>query len=366
MLQVKPRFRKETGTIVYYIVGTYLRRRVRHSLGTSNEKEANELGKKIIPSLMMEIRDGRYDSGTFGDIASLYISKGHEDRFLEPLIKKFGSRKVETITDEDVFALADELSKRWQKDPRNKANKPWSNETKNRQVVTPFEAVLNFGARIRPPKCHPRLIESYPEKKRIIEPATDDWFRAFIAACEREGHIRMIGLVMFLSLTAARISEACRLEGQDVNLSENYAILKKTKAGNSRRVDLPPGLVSVLSDLALAPGERVFGYSARFAVRNRVIAICKRNNLKYYTTHQWGRHAFAARLLRMNKSLLMVKESGGWASLQVVVESYGHLEKTHITETVHLGAEEFARSVSDAKICDTTSDAIEVKKLANG
>jgi len=36
------------------------------------------------------------------------------------------------------------------------------------------------------------------------------------------------------------------------------------------------------------------------------------------------------RLLAEGKSLKFVQQAGGWASIQIVAETYGHLEQTHL------------------------------------
>ena len=47
-----------------------------------------------------------------------------------------------------------------------------------------------------------------------------------------------------------------------------------------------------------------------------------------------GRHACAARLLAQGKALKLAQEAGGWAQIQVVSESYGHLEQQAIDDAV--------------------------------
>jgi len=52
------------------------------------------------------------------------------------------------------------------------------------------------------------------------------------------------------------------------------------------------------------------------------------------TSHQIGRHAFAARLLKQGKTLKQLQEVGGWSvdSMTMIARVYGHLE-TGATDT---------------------------------
>jgi hypothetical protein len=58
------------------------------------------------------------------------------------------------------------------------------------------------------------------------------------------------------------------------------------------------------------------------------------------TSHQIGRHAFAARLLRQRKTLKEVQEAGGWSvgSMPMLAATYAHLEMSAVEQAV-LGAD---------------------------
>ncbi|HMN37496.1 MAG TPA: tyrosine-type recombinase/integrase [Hyphomicrobium sp.] len=103
-------------------------------------------------------------------------------------------------------------------------------------------------------------------------------------------------------------------------------------------VPLNPTLVHAMQRLITAdgetnPGATVFGYAGRWSVNQAIKRVCANADpaLKYYSSHKLGRHAFATRLLDSGKSLQHVKDAGGWASIQIVSDAYGHLEvnETH-------------------------------------
>lgn len=337
-IEPKPRKLKD-GSIVYYLRGRYLKTDINHSLGVSTKAEADKLAAQILPNLLQRIRDNQLRSDTFAGVAAAYVAHGNpSDRHLQRLVAAFGSQRTNDITDDAVKA--------WANAQRAKNGAPWKAATKNRQALTPFQAVCNFGARQKPPKCMMRLIEDFPPQKTTIVAAPEDWIKWVIPQMVHDGHPALAALILFMTTTAARVSEALRVEWRDVNLETGEALLRQTKGkrgGNPRLVKLAPSLVAAMH--VLAGGKpinwltgRVFTYANRSSVEHLLKRRCAVHGKPYYSSHQWGRHAFAERLLRMNKSLVMVKEAGGWRSLQVLVDNYGHLERTHVSETILQGA----------------------------
>ena len=113
----------------------------------------------------------------------------------------------------------------------------------------------------------------------------------------------------------------------------------KTKNGKPRVVVLDPLLCEVMKRLIEADAETdsevsVFGYSGRWSVNQAIERVCLAANLRYYSSHKLGRHAFVARLLESGGSLKEAQEAGGWASIQIVADTYGHLEEQAVHQTV--------------------------------
>lgn len=362
-LQCKPRSRKETDARVYYITGRYLGVKVNVSLGTEDEREANRLFDVVLPDVLRRIRDGHYASDTFGKLAQDYIAKGKSDRFLQPLIDKFGHAKVNDIADSDVLKFLDEYG----------AKHRWSAQTKNRQGLTPFQAVCNWGARQRPQRCHARLIEPYTFDKQPVIAAPDAWLFAVLDACEGQMHLKMRALILLLCITASRISEALRIEWHHVHLEEGWALLERTKSRKGkprpRRLTLPQVLVDALraikpdvSDADLI-GKPVFPWSHRSGVAVRLKAICRRAKLPYYSSHKWGRHKFAEHMLRSKMPLSAVKDGGGWASLSVVVDNYGFMEESYTSELIRANADRLASRIDNRRKPESIADTTKAKSL---
>jgi site-specific recombinase XerD len=80
-------------------------------------------------------------------------------------------------------------------------------------------------------------------------------------------------------------------------------------------------------DAILPNSGRVWPWTSPQGFRRALQAACGRAGLQYLAPHKVGRHAFAARLLKAGYDIKMVKEAGRWKKLQVVDDSYGHLEQ---------------------------------------
>jgi site-specific recombinase XerD len=88
----------------------------------------------------------------------------------------------------------------------------------------------------------------------------------------------------------------------------------------------------------------LFGFASRYTANQALKRVCQRHGLPFYSFHKAGRHSFASRLLREGKSLKFVAEAGGWASIKMPAEIYGHLEKSDIEQQVKESQERWSRA----------------------
>ena len=78
-----------------------------------------------------------------------------------------------------------------------------------------------------------RFRQDPPKRKSPTAPV---WLHAFIRQCERDRLYHVDAIVLFMSQTGARVSEAVRLLWAQVDLEGRTALLLKTKSSvNSRR-----------------------------------------------------------------------------------------------------------------------------------
>jgi integrase len=299
---------------VWYARGSVRGKRYFESTGTSSREHAEAWRRKR----ETEILDGTYlaeGNTSFAEAVEFYMEKGGEGRYLDLLLDVWGNTKLNEITPAEVSRVSRELFA---------AKSP---ATVKRQLYVPLNAVMK--------KAHAGNMaplyqfEAPQVKLKPAEYADDTWLRAFVD----NAHFQISAIVMFMSLTAARVTEACNLEPKDVDPEQMTCLLRKTKNGKPRVVALAPETMRLLQRaIATCAKEidgtvRVFGYAERFSVNQAIERVCRRAGLPYLSSHKVGRHSFAARMLSQGNSLKVVQEAGGWASITVLSAVYGHLER---------------------------------------
>jgi integrase len=141
--------------------------------------------------------------------------------------------------------------------------------------------------------------------------------------------------ILLLTYTGGRASEICRIASADVDWEAKTVLLRKTKNGKPRVVPLTPMTLAALLPLRQTQG-RLCGFTDRWSLNRALETACVAVGLEVMTTHQIGRHAFAARLLRQGKTLKELQEAGGWspASLPMLARVYGHLERKSVDAAI--------------------------------
>ena len=248
---------------------------------------------------------------TFKEAADSYVLCGGEGRFLPRILAAVGERDVTTISPMEARALALTLYP------------DASNGTRNRQALTPIRSVLyhahELGWRI-PARIRPFLAP----KIRQVVPANRRWMETFVDQCDNDGLHHVAALVLFMNLTGARVSEAIRLVGQDVDLIRKTALLRKTKTDTNSVRFMPDHLVERIRDLNVTPEARVFRYTSRYSVNERIKAVCLRAGIPNKSSHVVGRHSFATNALNMGVGVRQAMDAGGWKSSVVFLETYAH------------------------------------------
>lgn len=248
---------------------------------------------------------------TFKAAADSYLKHGGEARFLPLLVAGFGPDHVASVTPMAVRAAALELYP------------DATPGTRNRQFLTPARAVLYHAhelgwrmmARIRP----------FPAPRaRRIAPPNRRWLEKFLDQCDEDGVQHVAALVLFMNLTGARVSEAIRLLGRHVDLTTKQAVLLKTKTDTHSVRIMPDHLVERIRALGVGPDQRVFRYTSRFSVNERIKAVCARAGLPYKSSHRVGRHAFATNALNAGCGVHEAMDAGGWKSSAIFLETYAH------------------------------------------
>lgn len=248
---------------------------------------------------------------TFSHAAESYVQHGGEPRFLAPLLARFGPELVDQITPLAVRQAAEA------------AYPDASPGTWNRQFLTPARAILyhahemgwRMPARIRPFRA---------PKARGEPPASRRWMERFVEQCDADGLPHLAAALLFMNLTGSRVSEAVALLGRDVDLRRRTALLVKTKTEVNSLRYMPEHLTERIRDLDPGPEDRVFRYTSRFSVNERIAAVCHRAGLPYKSSHRAGRHAFATNALNGGVSVRVAMDAGGWKTSSIFLETYTH------------------------------------------
>jgi integrase len=239
---------------------------------------------------------------------NIYLLAGKNDRFILPLLDYFGKMRVADITGPLVRKAAAEIY------PGRSA------ATWNRQVIGPVRAIINHAADAG--KAQKITINRFKEE-RTRRPAGDrKWLDSFVAKAKSLNMPETAALARFLFETAARISEACRLDWKDVDLAEGEAWLAKTKT-EPRKVFLTRRMVADLANLSDRHPRLVFKAANRSTARKRFDKVIVAAGLARLTSHEFGRHGFATEMIVRNGiDAATTGDLGGWKSRRLLMETY--------------------------------------------
>jgi integrase len=212
----------------WYIRGTYLKRYVDQSSGSTERAVA----RQVLNRIKGEIERGEFAGpaeATFLSAAVAYMEAGGERRFVAPLLDHFKERSLVSI---DQAAIDEAAAKLY---PSATA------ATRNRQVYTVVSAILKHGG----------IDHKLKRPKGSAGTQRTDWlwpeqaFAIFKAADKIDGEFGVF--LRLLCYTGMRLSEALNLRWEDVRLDEGFAYLPQTKNSDPRAVFLTPALRTALA-----------------------------------------------------------------------------------------------------------------------
>lgn len=322
MLKLTKRARKKEASrrTVYYISGCHEGHRVRESLGTDNREEAGRRFEARRKEIITALGAGHSGRLRFAEAVAEYLNdqeKDRDPRFLDAIVAEYGEVLVSDIDAARAKEMAIKLY------PQGCA------ATRNRQVITPASAVINFAAERK--LCSPVRLKRFVAGKRVRKKAVDwewsDKFRAGATSLGADWH-RIGAMQMFMMTTAARLEDCEKLLGSHLNLDEGHATLLDTKTGDDGIAILPKEMVRELRKLTVQPDEHVFGVRARRQLYKRWRTICEAAEIEYVPPHQAGRHTFATEMIiRRGIDPVTTANVGRWKSTKLLLDVYAHPEK---------------------------------------
>lgn len=329
--------KRRSDSAAWQISGTLRGVRVRESTRTHSRSHAEAILAKRQQEILDRAVFGETVTTTFAEAVNLYLDLGGEARYLEPLVTRWGTWRLASITPLEIARAGREIY------PDCAA------ATLDRQIYTPVIAVLNEAARAG--LCPAQKIKRPRVPKTRVEPSDDETIDAILAATgkiaykigsrgsarQAAARARLRAFVLMMSLTGCRVSEAVNVLRRDVNLDATppTVFFRHTKNDEPRLAVLPDELVEAIKALPDgAPDDRLLGYASRSTAAQALERAADAAGVPRVGPHRIGRHTFAARILNDGSTLKDLKEAGGWKTLSVVDRNYGHLERSRVEAAV--------------------------------
>jgi integrase len=249
---------------------------------------------------------------TFREAATSYLQRSpSQAKYIEKVLPHIGDTPLSDIVPYDVRELAERLM------PTQ------TNSTRNRCILTPVRAVF-YHANDRGWAAAPR-IRNFPQRSpKRRHAASQAWIHAFVRQCDKDRLPHIAALIMFMSQTGARVSEALELRWSEVDMIGRTALLLKTKTDANSTRFLTNQMIARLTGLAAGktPTDRVFKIRNRKSVNERIKAVCTRAGISYKPSHTCGRHAFANNAMTLGMDIKSTMIAGGWRSIAVFLGTY--------------------------------------------
>lgn len=255
------------------------------------------------------------------------------------------SRKLTEITRQDLKQLI--------ADKRN-SGLSWSS-VKN--IIILLREMLNHaiedGLLVANPATRIGRFNKKPaERRQNINPLTREELRLFLDMA-RQYTLRYYPFLLALARTGLRLGEALALQWGDIDWHGHFMEIQRAychrsrriqspKNGKTRRVDMSQQLTDTLKaflverkkdtllngwgevPLLVFVSERGTILDGDHIRRRAFRTVLKKAGLRHIRIHDL-RHTFASLLIQNGESLAYVKEQMGHHSIQVTVDTYGHL-----------------------------------------
>ncbi len=311
------------GSPTWYLRGSVRGIPVDKSTRTDNREAADAIRIKEEQRLLDLSIFGERATVTFLQAAVSFMESGGEARFMEPLLKHFGTRKLNSIGQADVDAAARSIYP---------GRKPSTHE---RQVYAPTSAVLRHGAKRqwcdfivleRPSFDNARIRHlSHAQANRLVSGAAD--------------HLKP--LLIFLLGTGARLSEALYLQWSEVDLTKSHVTFANTKNGDNRGVPLSDKVVEALAALPNRVGPVFLSddgkpYKRREngggLIKTAFKTACRNADIPDFHPHDC-RHTWATWHYAANRDLVALQTLGGWKSHEMVLR-YAHVNVQNLRDGI--------------------------------
>lgn len=308
---------------------------VRKSLGTSDRALA-EAAVREIEAVARKRRilgpdaPRPEDEITFSACVLLYDASEADARYLKPIVRRIGRKKVREITPQFVRKLAKEMYP------------TYSTDTWQRQVVTPIRSVINNAHELG--KCPPIKIRAFGRDERVKQdvargtnsrepktPGSWPWVLAFCGAAEALGKPRYGALAYFMFRHGYRITQSLAMtRSKDMDLQRARVWVHPSKGHPGHWVDLDTEEVVMIANLPVPyrgqAKDRVFTIAGERsgALYRDWKAICAHAEIEYLPPHSAGRHGYGTEMVVRQKVDPVSASNNLWSDPSVMLKTYSH------------------------------------------
>jgi integrase len=327
---------KRLGSEIYSYRGTVAGRRLRGTTGTTDKARAERIAAEKEAYEWKRHLDGPSAVLTFAKAVMLYKSAGKPTDYLLKIADYWKDTLVKDITAGAIRQSAIDIY------PKAKP------QTRNRQVITPTQAVINHCAELE--MCPPVRVKRFKFEAAIKQPVTLEWLNTFCLYARPV--IKALVLDMFS--TACRFAEARRQEWADIDFKAQTILIRDTKTKKQRVAHMPQPLLVALANLPRDKKPFFWSESSlrRFWEEDVAATAKKVQGFERLTFHSC-RHGFATKMLRDGVDPKTAATLGGWDDIGLFMETYAHAMRDHtITENL------FDPSVTHQKIKDSKNNKL--------
>jgi integrase len=299
------------GGYIWHYRGTVAGDRLRGTTETANRK----IAERTVSEIENRHHKGRlFDPEevlTFPQAVALYLKAGKPEKYLGKIEDYWKDAKVKTMTAGAITQSAIDIYP------------DAADATRNRQVITPTQAVINHCADLE--KCAPVRVKRSKEDRTIKTPVTVEWLDTFCV------HARPLtaALATFMFATACRIAEARRLTWKDIDFNSRTVLIRDSKTRKERLAHMPSRLIVALANLTSRDEPPFAGRGKseanlrRFWDEDVALAADGVEGFERLTFHSC-RHGFATKMLRDGKDAKTAAALGGWDDITLFMETYVH------------------------------------------
>lgn len=310
---------RRKGSQIYNYRGTIAGRRIRGTTGTTDKVRAERIAAKRETEQWDSDLNGPGSVLTFAKAAMLYRAAGKENKHLAKIEDYFTDTLINKIKAGTIKQMAIDIY------PNT------GPQTRNRQAITPAQAVINHCAELE--LCPPIRVKRFEFEEKIKTPVMINWLDTFCA------HARPViaALATFMFSTACRISEARRLDWPHIDFQQREILIVKTKNKKQRLPHMPARLLVALANLPRdnRPFYQPEGTLRRWWDQDIEKATKAVPEFRRLTFHSC-RHGFATTALRVLKlDPKTAATLGGWDDITLFMRTYAHaIQDATLTETI--------------------------------